>query len=69
MKDADYIHAFQKIVMPIAMEFAPQLVISEFQAPSFYAYMLIQPQSLPDLMPQKATSWASAMSVQLAMHI
>ncbi|SJK97611.1 related to Histone deacetylase clr3 [Armillaria ostoyae] len=27
MKDADYIHAFQKIVMPIAMEFAPQLVI------------------------------------------
>ncbi|KAG7440019.1 uncharacterized protein BT62DRAFT_1051767 [Guyanagaster necrorhizus] len=27
MKDADYIHAFQKIVMPIAIEFAPQLVI------------------------------------------
>lgn len=28
MTDADYIHAFQKIVMPIAMEFAPELVIS-----------------------------------------
>ncbi|KAJ7770150.1 histone deacetylase complex protein [Mycena maculata] len=27
MSDADYIHAFQKIVMPIAMEFAPELVI------------------------------------------
>ncbi|KAJ7497370.1 histone deacetylase complex protein [Mycena latifolia] len=27
MTDADYIHAFQKIVMPIAMEFAPELVI------------------------------------------
>ncbi|KAJ7178500.1 histone deacetylase complex protein [Mycena crocata] len=27
MGDADYIHAFQKIVMPIAMEFAPELVI------------------------------------------
>lgn len=28
MTDADYIHAFQKVVMPIAMEFAPELVIS-----------------------------------------
>ncbi|PFH51540.1 hypothetical protein AMATHDRAFT_142294 [Amanita thiersii Skay4041] len=27
MKDADYIYAFQKIVMPIALEFAPELVI------------------------------------------
>ncbi|KAF9012390.1 histone deacetylase complex protein [Cyathus striatus] len=27
MGDAEYIHAFQKIVMPIAMEFAPELVI------------------------------------------
>ncbi|KAG5353769.1 hypothetical protein C0989_002552 [Termitomyces sp. Mn162] len=27
MTDADYIYAFQKIVMPIAMEFAPELVI------------------------------------------
>lgn len=28
MTDADYIHAFQQIVMPIALEFAPELVIS-----------------------------------------
>ncbi|KAG5639404.1 hypothetical protein H0H81_002936 [Sphagnurus paluster] len=27
MTDADYIHAFQKVVMPIAMEFSPELVI------------------------------------------
>ncbi|KIK67369.1 hypothetical protein GYMLUDRAFT_1020131 [Collybiopsis luxurians FD-317 M1] len=27
MGDADYIHAFQRIVMPIAMEFSPELVI------------------------------------------
>ncbi|KAF5354646.1 hypothetical protein D9756_005351 [Leucocoprinus leucothites] len=27
MGDADYIHAFQKIVLPIAMEFAPDLVM------------------------------------------
>ncbi|KAJ3856228.1 histone deacetylase complex protein [Lentinula lateritia] len=27
MGDPDYIHAFQRIVMPIAMEFAPELVI------------------------------------------
>lgn len=29
MTDGDYIHAFTKIVMPIAMEFAPELVMSE----------------------------------------
>jgi histone deacetylase 6 len=29
--DADYIHAFQQIVMPIATEFAPELVISKWE--------------------------------------
>lgn len=29
MGDAEYLHAFQTIVMPIAMEFAPELVISK----------------------------------------
>ena len=29
MGDADYILAFQKIVMPIALEFSPDLVMSE----------------------------------------
>ncbi|RXW25579.1 hypothetical protein EST38_g273 [Candolleomyces aberdarensis] len=32
MGDADYIHAFQRIIMPIAMEFAPELVITGFDA-------------------------------------
>jgi histone deacetylase 6 len=26
--DAEYLHAFQRIVMPIALEFSPELVIS-----------------------------------------
>ena len=29
MTDADYIHAFHKVIMPIALEFAPELVISK----------------------------------------
>lgn len=29
MGDADYLYAFQKIIMPIAYEFAPDFVISE----------------------------------------
>lgn len=29
MGDADYLLAFQHVIMPIAMEFAPELVISE----------------------------------------
>jgi acetoin utilization deacetylase AcuC-like enzyme len=27
--DADYIHAFQKIILPIGLEFAPDLVMSK----------------------------------------
>ncbi|TFK25666.1 histone deacetylase clr3 [Coprinopsis marcescibilis] len=27
MEDADYLHAFQKVIIPIAMEFSPELVI------------------------------------------
>lgn len=29
MGDADYLYAFEKIVLPIAYEFAPELVISQ----------------------------------------
>ena len=29
MEDADYIYVFHNIVMPIAMEFSPELVFSE----------------------------------------
>jgi hypothetical protein len=30
MGDAEYLHAFMRIVMPIAMEFSPDLVMSEY---------------------------------------
>lgn len=36
MGDADYLLAFQKIIMPIAMEFAPELVISKRCEVFFY---------------------------------
>ena len=40
MGDAEYIYAFQKVVMPIAMEFAPELVISMLnELPGFPALM------------------------------
>lgn len=41
--DADYLYAFQKIIMPIAYEFAPELVISEFFPPHCLdvSYLLI----------------------------
>lgn len=32
MGDAEYLWAFQKIVMPIATEFAPDLVIGKFHS-------------------------------------
>ena len=31
MTDGDYLYAFREIVMPIAMEFAPSLVIGKIQ--------------------------------------
>lgn len=34
MGDADYLLAFQKIVMPIALEFAPELVVSAYMTPN-----------------------------------
>lgn len=40
MGDADYIYAFQKVVMPIAAEFDPDLVISEL-TPAVTAQCLI----------------------------
>lgn len=30
MGDADYLYAFQQVVMPVAYDFNPDLVISEF---------------------------------------
>ena len=63
MGDADYIHAFQKVIMPIAMEFAPELVISA--SPIFWTvddseYSLLS-QFQQVSMPQTEMIWANAM--------
>lgn len=52
MGDAEYLHAFQTIVMPIAMEFSPQLVISQFFSRSSEEETHRLRQSPPDLMLQ-----------------
>ena len=44
MGDAEYLHAFMRIVMPIASEFAPELVISMSFVPFRY-------ERLADLLP------------------
>ena len=64
MGDAEYIYAFMKIVMPIAMEFAPELVISErlFTLRTFLCYNSLMPgQSLQALMLQMEMNLENAM--------
>lgn len=48
MGDAEYIYAFQKVIMPIALEFAPELVLSEFTG-SFFTDPLIRCSSFSRL--------------------
>ena len=38
MNDADYIYAFQKIVMPVAYEFAPDFVLGRSHGASFFRH-------------------------------
>ena len=56
--DGDYIYAFQKIIMPIAYEFAPDLVISQSSSP---LRILANNQSLLDLTLPKVISLVNAM--------
>lgn len=46
MGDGDYIYAFQNIVMPIAMEFAPELVISKYLVFNVQPVVTVQSSSL-----------------------
>lgn len=62
MGDADYILAFQKIVMPIALEFSPDLVISSSLSRCIHSQLLIPLQSLQDLTLPKATTSVNATS-------
>jgi acetoin utilization deacetylase AcuC-like enzyme len=58
--DADYIHAFQQIVMPIATEFAPELVISKLGNELSTGQTLNPWQSQLDLTRPMETSWENA---------
>lgn len=69
MGDGDYVHAFQEVVMPIATEFDPDLVISKMGARKLSNEKLIRTQFPPDLMPRLATCWAAALCPLLAMPI
>lgn len=61
MGDAEYIYAFQKVVMPIAMEFAPELVISMLnRLPMSPALMSRHMKFLQVLMRRKEMSLGNA---------
>lgn len=69
MGDADYMLAFQHIVMPVAYEFDPDLVISEFPA-ILALHVILKHDKLPlDSMQLMAINWADALSLRHAMHI
>lgn len=67
MGDGDYVHAFQEVVMPIATEFDPDLVISKMSANKLLSEILIHTQFPLDLTPRRATCWAAALCRLLAM--
>lgn len=68
MGDAEYLWAFQKIVMPIAMEFAPDLVIGKpFPRVRRTSNDVSGVQFQRGSTPRKATSWESVMLRLLGM--
>jgi hypothetical protein len=68
MGDAEYIHAFQRIVMPIGIEFAPELVISTFESRTLCDLpYLTSVQSAQALMLLRAMIWANASCHQMDM--
>jgi hypothetical protein len=70
MGDAEYIYAFQKVIMPIAMEFAPELVISKvFIILITLSNLINLTQYPPGLTQQLEMTWENVLSHQLAMHI
>lgn len=64
MGDADYIYAFQQVIMPIAYEFAPDIVLGEHRAlyPTRGVTNLSYSQSPLATTPPRATSSASSRS-------
>jgi hypothetical protein len=59
MGDAEYLYAFQRIIMPIAMEFSPDLVISKFiRYSGTHPHFIMKYR--PVLMPPREMSLGSA---------
>jgi hypothetical protein len=72
MGDADYLYAFQRIVMPIAYEFAPDFVIGQLAYKSSYSFRtdrILPIQSRLVLMLLEETRLDDAMLHQLGMLI
>ena len=67
MGDADYMLAFQHVVMPVAYEFDPDLVISECFSSRNLFVLSKKPQSPLDSTLLKATNWVVASSHQRVM--
>ena len=61
MDDADYLYVFHNIVMPIAMEYAPELVFGEIISQYRRTHSLIPSQYLRVLMLQMGMTWESVM--------
>jgi hypothetical protein len=61
MGDEDYIYAFQNVVMPIAYEFGPDLVMSTYRRSS-PTITVTDVQSLPVSTQLKGTSLVAVMS-------
>ena len=57
MGDADYLYVFHNIVMPIAMEFSPELVLGEVVSQLECTHSLMPLQCLRASMPQMGMTW------------
>ena len=55
MGDADYLYAFQKLVMPIAYEFSPELVISERPLSGYELKLIVAKYQLASTLPTEMT--------------
>jgi hypothetical protein len=57
MGDADYLHVFHHIVMPIAMEFSPELVFGDY------------PLGLVPQLPLMLSQYPQALMLQMGMTL
>ncbi len=67
MGDADYLYAFQQVVIPVAYDFDPDLVISESSGYNEIGTTEMLVQLRRDLMLQLAINSVDASSLRLVM--